>query len=157
MPVPETATQLQKVLRLVTYQSPFIPSLSSFTTPLCWLLQKGTEFIWNKSNQVAFDQVKSMVCKDTTLQYIDVHKPVTVQVNASQKGLGATLWMSTNLLKLNDSKTEFIALGTRQQLKNAEANDITIKIDSEDISIVPAVRNYGVCVWQSIEECCSHK
>ena len=52
-------------------------------------------------------------------------------------------WMSTNLLKLNDSKTEFIILGTRQQLKNAEASDITIKIGSEDIPNVPAVRNLG--------------
>ena len=32
-----------------------------------------------------------MVCKDTTLQYFDVCKPVTVQVDTSQKGLGAAL------------------------------------------------------------------
>ena len=32
-----------------------------------------------------------MVCKDTTLYYCDVWNPVTVQVNTSQKGLGATL------------------------------------------------------------------
>ena len=57
-------------------------------------------------------------------------------------------WMSTNILKLNDSKTEFIILGTGQQLKNAEVNDITIKIGSEDILNVPAVRNLG-CVFDS--------
>ena len=51
--------------------------------------------------------------------------------------------MSTNLLKLNDSKTEFISLGTRQQLENVEVNDITIKIGSEDMPNVPAVRNLG--------------
>ena len=32
-----------------------------------------------------------MVCKDTTLQYLDIQKPVTVQVNRSQKGLGVSL------------------------------------------------------------------
>ena len=90
MPSPETATQLQKFLRLVTYLSPFITSLS-FTTPLYGLLKKGKEFIWNNSFQEAFDKVKSMVCKDTTLWYFDVHKPVTVEVDASEKGLGATL------------------------------------------------------------------
>ena len=52
-------------------------------------------------------------------------------------------WMSTILLKLKDSKTEFIILGTRQQLKNAEASDITIKIGSEDILSVPTVQNLG--------------
>ena len=49
MLVPKTATQLQKFLRLVTYLSPFIPSLSSFTAPLHGLLKKGTEFAWNNS------------------------------------------------------------------------------------------------------------
>ena len=82
MPAPETATQLQKLLRLVTYLSPYIPSLSSFTAPLCGLLKKETEFIWNNSYQEAFDKVKSMACKDTTLWYFYVHKPVTVQVDA---------------------------------------------------------------------------
>ena len=41
MPAPKTATQLQKFLRLVNYLSSFIPSLSSFTTPLCGLLKEG--------------------------------------------------------------------------------------------------------------------
>ena len=91
MLAPKTATQLQKFLRLVTYLSPFIPSLSSFTAPLCGLLKKGTEFFWNNSYQEAFDKVKLLIYKDTTLWYFDVHKPVTVQVNASQKGLGVAL------------------------------------------------------------------
>ena len=32
-----------------------------------------------------------MVCKDTTLWYFNVCKPVTVQVDTSQKGLGVAL------------------------------------------------------------------
>ena len=40
MSAPETVTQLQKFLRLVNYLSPFIPSLSPFTTPLHELLKK---------------------------------------------------------------------------------------------------------------------
>ena len=52
------------------------------------LLKKGTEFFWNNSYQEAFDKVKLLICKDTALWYFDIHKPVTVQVNASQKDLG---------------------------------------------------------------------
>ena len=88
---PETATQLQKFLGLITYLSPFIPSLSSFTAPLYGLLKKGTEFFWNNSYQEAFNKVESLICKNTTLWYFDIHKCVTVQVDASQKGLGAAL------------------------------------------------------------------
>ena len=91
MPTPKTATQLQKFLRLVTYLSPFIPSLSFFITPLCVLLKKGTEFIWNNSYQEAFDIVKSMVYKDATLQHFNTPKPATIKVDSSQKGLGAAL------------------------------------------------------------------
>ena len=63
MPVPKTATQLQKFLSMVTYLSPFVPSLSYFTTPLWEIVKKGTEFIWNESYQEAFDTIKSMVLR----------------------------------------------------------------------------------------------
>ena len=76
---------------MVTCLVPFRPSLSSFTVPLHEMVKKGIEVIWNNSYKEAFDKVKLMVCKDTTLQYFYVHKPVTVQVNASPKGLGASL------------------------------------------------------------------
>ena len=47
--------------------------------------------MWNHTYQGAFNQIKKLVCKDTTLQYFGVQKPVTVQVDASKKGFGATL------------------------------------------------------------------
>ena len=91
MPPPEEPQELQKFLGMTTYLSPFIPSLSTFTAPLQELLRKDSEFTWNDSYQEAFDAVKQMVCKDTTLRYFDSQKPVAIQVDASQKGLGAAL------------------------------------------------------------------
>ena len=91
MPPPEGPQELQKFLGMTTYLSPFIPSLSTLTAPLWGLLKKGAEFTWNNSYQDAFDTVKKMVCMDMTLQYFDAHKPVIIQVDASQKGLGAAL------------------------------------------------------------------
>ena len=76
---------------MVTYLSPFVPSLSSFTAPLHGLLKKDAEFTWNEMYQDAFDSFKSLVCSDTTLHYFDVCRPVIIQVDASQKGLGAAL------------------------------------------------------------------
>ena len=91
MPPPEGPQELQTFLRMTTYLSPFIPSLSTLTAPLQGLLKKGTEFTWNNSYQDAFDTVKKMVCMDTTLWYFDAHKPVIIQVDTSQKELGAAL------------------------------------------------------------------
>ena len=91
MPAPDSSTQLQKFLGMVTYLSPFVPSLSSFTAPLCGLLKKDAEFTWNKMYQDALDSVKSLVCSNTTLHYFGVCRPVIIQVNAYQKGLVAAL------------------------------------------------------------------
>ena len=91
MPPPENQTQLQQFLGMVMYLSPFIPSLSTHTATLWELLKKDSEFMWNTTYQEAFNQIKQSVCKDTTLWYFDIWKPVTVQVDASKKGLGATL------------------------------------------------------------------
>ena len=45
--------------------------------------------------------------------------------------------MRTNLLKLNDEKTEQIVLGTRQQL--SKVGEISIMIGNDTISMVPSV------------------
>ena len=91
MPPPDNKQQLQYFLGMVTYLSPFIPSLSTHTAPLWELLKKDSEFMWNPAYQEAFNQIKKLVCKDTTLRYFNVQKPVTVQVDASKKALGAAL------------------------------------------------------------------
>ena len=91
MPPPETPSQLQQFLGMVTYLSPFIPSLSTHTAPLQELLKKDSEFIWYTYYQEAFDRIKELVFKDMTLCYIDIWKPVTIQVDASGKGLRAAL------------------------------------------------------------------
>ena len=91
MPPPTEPQELQRFLGMTMYLSPFIPSLSTHTAPLWELLKKDTEFTWNTTYQEAFDALKDRVCTDTTLQYFDAEKPVTIQVDASQKGLGAAL------------------------------------------------------------------
>ena len=91
MPAPQKKGELQSFLGMVTYLSPFIPQLSSHTATLRGLLKTDVEYSWNATYQVAFDKLKSLVCEDTTLRYFNTKKPVTIQVDASGKGLGATL------------------------------------------------------------------
>ena len=91
LPVPTDITKLQEFLGLVMYLSPFIPGLSTLTAPLHKLLKKDTDFIWTCTYNAAFQQVNKAVVSDTTLRYFDPSLPVTVQVDASQVGLGAAL------------------------------------------------------------------
>ena len=91
LPVPTNITELQEFLGLITYLSPFIPGLSTLTTPLHELLKKDTDFLWNCTYDATFQQVKEAVISDTTLRYFDPSLPMTIQVDAWQVGLGAAL------------------------------------------------------------------
>ena len=58
-------------------------------------------------------------------------------------------WMRTNLLKLNDNKTEIVLLGTRQQL--GKVGQFEIKIGQDNISPAPTARNLGVFFDQEMK------
>ena len=87
----QSPRELQSFLGMVTYLAPFMPSLSTHTAPLWELLTKDMEYTWKTTYQETFDKLRSLVCNDTTLQYFDVKKSVTIQVDTSKKGLGASL------------------------------------------------------------------
>ena len=91
LPAPTNITEFQEFLGLVTYLSPFIPGLSTLTAPLQELLKKDTDFIWNCTYDTTFEWIKEAIISDTTLRYFNPSLLVTIQVNASQVGLGAAL------------------------------------------------------------------
>ena len=76
---------------MATYLSSFIPGLSSLTAPLHELLRKDTNFTWNTTYDATFQHVKDAVLSNATLRYFDPSLPVTIQVDASQVGLGVIL------------------------------------------------------------------
>ena len=50
-------------------------------------------------------------------------------------------WMTTNKLKLNESKTEFMILGSHKQLQ--KVNISSIQVGGESIEAKPSLRNLG--------------
>ena len=91
LPAPTNVTKLQEFLSMVTYLSPFICGLSTLTAPLWELQRKDANFTWNSSYEATFQQLKQAVVSDTTLRYFNPSLPVTIQINASQVGLGTAL------------------------------------------------------------------
>lgn len=59
--------------------------------PLRKLTEKEVIFTWQTYQNNALATVKQLVTTAPILQYYDVTEEVTVQSDASQKGLGATL------------------------------------------------------------------
>uniref|UniRef100_A0A803JSR1 ribonuclease H n=1 Tax=Xenopus tropicalis TaxID=8364 RepID=A0A803JSR1_XENTR len=91
MPNPEDVQVVQRILGFVNYLSKFLPHLSDVCKPLRRLTDKDSVWVWQSSNDKSMEQIKKLVTAQPVLRYYDVNEEVTVQCDASEKGLGATL------------------------------------------------------------------
>ena len=76
---------------MINYLSSYIPNMSEKTASLRMLLKDDTPWIWESSQDETFDDIKRALVTAPVLKLYDVKKPVTLQVDASQSGLGAVI------------------------------------------------------------------
>ena len=91
MPNPTNVKSLQEFLGMVQYLAKFLPSLSEVTEPLRRLERKDALWCWLEAHDTAIAKLKRMICEAPVLQYFDFSKPVTLQCDASDSGLGYSL------------------------------------------------------------------
>ena len=91
MPPPVDVAAVQRLLGLTQYLSKFLPHLSDLTKPLRELTQRDVIWIWDHAQQQALDSLKKAVTNTPVLRYYNLQEEVTLQCDASQFGLGATL------------------------------------------------------------------
>ena len=93
MTPPIDKQQLASFIGMVTYMEIFMPHLSHHTEPLRAMLKQDAVFAWDEVANASFQKIKDLIAKNATkpLRYYDRRKPVTVQADASQRGLGACL------------------------------------------------------------------
>jgi len=91
MPLPTDKTSLQRLLGMIRYLAQFIPNESSITAPLRSLLKKDSHWHWNHEHSNAVQQIKDAIAQRTMLHFFDVSKPVLIQTDASQSGLGSCI------------------------------------------------------------------
>ena len=91
MPTPADKPALQRLLGMIRYLAQFIPNESALTAPLRELLKKDAPWNWNHEHASALDAIKQAIARPTMLKFFDVDKPVLIQTDASQSGLGACL------------------------------------------------------------------
>ena len=98
MTVPTDKQQLQSFLGMLNYMGTFIPNLSHHTELLRAMLKKDNMFHWEEQQTRSFQKIKALIAKanETPLRYYDRTKPVTVQADASLRGLGAYLIQKHN-------------------------------------------------------------
>ena len=93
MQPPCNKAELETVLGMINYLAKFSPNLSEVTTPMRQLLCSKNEFVWDSEQDSAFQKVKDILTRTPgpILSYFDPDKEITLQVDASKFGLGATL------------------------------------------------------------------
>ena len=69
----------------------FCPNFSTVAAPLTDLVSPKKEFIWTGACQAAFEKLKSLLVSEPVLQMPDFNRPFILQVDASDKGVGAVL------------------------------------------------------------------
>lgn len=89
MPTPRN--RASRFLGMANYLSPHCPNLSTTIRPLTALIQKDIPFSWSEAQADAFSSAKKLIATAPTLQYYDLGKPVVLQVDASEEGLGGAL------------------------------------------------------------------
>ena len=97
MPTPVDNAGLLRFIGMINYLSPFCQNLSTVIQPLRALTRHDTEFIWSSSQDKAFAEAKLLISCNPTLLYYDLSKPVTLQVDASEHGLGGALLQPNEL------------------------------------------------------------
>ncbi|CAB4030046.1 Hypothetical predicted protein [Paramuricea clavata] len=90
-PKPTNKHDVQRLLGMVNYIAKFAPNISDVTAPLRELIKKNVAFHWLETHEKAFRDLQHLLTDPATLRYYNVAKPVTLQVDASQNGLGAAL------------------------------------------------------------------
>ena len=91
MPPPNDIAAMQCLLGLAQYLGKFMPHFSDITKPLREITRKDADWIWDYAQQNALDTLKRAVTSIPILHYYNLKEEVTLQCDASQSGLGATL------------------------------------------------------------------
>ena len=75
----------------LNYLAKFLPRLADVLEPIQQLTGKEVPWQWQHEHDAAFEKVKQLVTQAPLLKYYNPEGEFTVQCDASDKGLGATL------------------------------------------------------------------
>ena len=99
-PPPGNVTELQRFLGMVNQVAKFIEGLAAITEPLRRLLRKEMVWLWDSTQQEAFNKIKDKLVSSETLAHYNPERTTFLAADACNNGLGAVL------LQLQDDGTK---------------------------------------------------
>ena len=88
---PTDVPGVRQFLGMTNYLAKFLPNLADTSDPLQQLTRKENEFSWSEIRHKAFKNITKLVPSPPLLKYYEPGKPLVLQCDASEKGLGALL------------------------------------------------------------------
>jgi hypothetical protein len=135
-PTPRSVKEVQSFLGLANFYRRFIKGFSGIARPLTDLTKKESTFTWINEHAAAFEDLKTRFTTPPILQYFDPEKEITLETDASDKAIGATISQPDD-----QGKRRPIAFHSRK-LTGPELNyDIH---DKELLAIVDAFQEWRV-------------
>ena len=145
LPSPTNITELQKILGIITYMAPFIPRLSDLTANPREFLRKDTDYDRNNNHQKSLKEIKDLISKEMLLHYYDPPKKSVIQVDASSRGLGASL--------IQEGKP--IAFASKSM---TETEQCYVNIERERLAVVFGYERFRTYInWCAFEVESDHK
>ena len=136
---PQTRRQVKSFLAMAGYYSRFIKNFSDITYPLTELTKaRGGKLHWGEREELSFQAVKRQLSQEPILQIVDFSRPMYVQTDASDVGLGGALLQEHNGLL---HPVRYLS----RKLKSAERNYSTI--EKEGLAIVWALEKLRVFLY----------
>ena len=130
---PSNKQEVMSLLGLINYLSRFV-QLSQLTEPIRKLIQKDVIFEWTPAHDAALTAIKDKISRAPTLAYFNATENITIQCDASMKGLGAVLMQ-------NGKPVHFAS----KSLTSAETN--YSNIERELLAVVWATKYFKTYVY----------
>lgn len=94
MPKPTSKPEVLTLLGFINYISKFLPKVSDVSAPLKKLTIGQSKFTWARQHDEALATIQQLVIQHPVLKFYNIEEEVTIQTDASDKGLGAVLLQS---------------------------------------------------------------
>ena len=133
-PTPTDVRTLRSFIGLASYYRRFVPCFAAIASPLHALTKKDVSFEWSPACELAFTQLKSLLCSPPVLAFPDFTNGFILETDASGVGLGSVLAQ-----KQEDGTTRPIAYASRSLQSHERNYGVT---ELEALALVWSVKHF---------------